>query len=112
MLHFLPEPAATEICAPYAEAVARLAGLRHALRIVDPAARSASINDEELAFAWSNSSEAAKRCFDQRSTQATAAVASGLEAMLATGDTSEAARKRIAAEIRASLDDLSRLMRG
>ena len=117
MIHFVPESAVpAEISAPYAEAVARLAGLRHALGIVDPQARHEPLFDEQrLAASWHGAGRAAQRCFDRRSTQATATAAAGLEALLGArdsgGDANPVVRQRIADEIRAGLEDLSRLMR-
>ena len=112
MLHFVPESNSSAVCAPYAEAVARLAGLRHALGIVDPVAADApGPSDEVLAFRWANSSESERRCFDERSMRTAMAAADGLEALLASGNSSEVARQAIAEEIRIGLEDLSRLMR-
>jgi hypothetical protein len=112
MLHFVPDTNADHVCAPYAEAVARLAGLRHALGIVDPVSGDLpGPSDEILAFRWANSSEAERRCFDERSMKTAMAAADGLEALLATGNSSEVARQAIAEEIRIGLEDLSRLMR-
>lgn len=113
MLHFVPESRnADEICAPYAEAVARLAGLRHALGLVDPGARDApTLTDEDLAIGWANSSEAEKRCFDRRSLRTAVAAAAGLEALLAADRPNAIARQAIAEEIRMGLEDLSQLMR-
>ena len=114
MIHFIPESAdAEEVRAPYAEAVARLAGLRHALSIVDPQAADHG-TDERLRAAWENAGEAARRCFDQRSGRTAAAAAAGLEAALGAREAgfepNPAAMRLIADEIRSGFDDLGRLM--
>ena len=84
MLHFLPE-SAPEAPVAYAEAVSRLASVRHALRLFDgfgggPA--SDLSDDEAIAAAWPHVGEAKQRCFDRRSGRLVGATAAGVEALL------------------------------
>lgn len=84
MIHFIPESSATEVAAPYAEAVARLASIRQALACVEQVAgKHVSHRDSEarLALGFPGASMPAKRCFDERSARAAGAAAAGLEAI-------------------------------
>ena len=74
MIHFLPESPAETRPAPYAEAVARLASIRQALRLVEQfegEERNPAIEvgdgDDRIAAAWPTAKEAARRCFAARS---------------------------------------------
>lgn len=70
MIHFLPDSnAATEMPAPYAEAVARLASVRQALRIVEMMEGKPARPAHEIGFepARPLAGEPARRCFEQRS---------------------------------------------
>lgn len=85
MIHLVPTDAPEARPQPYAEAVSRLASIRHALRLVDafgagPASDPAS--DERLAAAWNDADEATQRCFDRRSERLVGATAAGVEALL------------------------------
>jgi hypothetical protein len=117
MLHFIPESLPDESPAPYAEAVARLAGIRHALRLVDPfggGPASDPTEDENIGEAWACAGAAARRCFDKRTNGTAGAAAAGLEALLeerAAGRTPNAAASRqLSDEIRLGLEEVSRLM--
>ena len=82
MLHLLVhEP---ETPAPYAEAISRLASVRHALRLVDNefAGGPEDDLDIEIAAAWPISSEAKQRCFNRRSERLVGTAAAGIEALL------------------------------
>jgi hypothetical protein len=83
MLHLVPqnEP---EISATYAEAVSRLASVRHALRLVDGgfSAGPECDMDYELAGAWEGAGEARQRCFERRSARLVGTAAAGIEALL------------------------------
>ena len=86
MLHFVPESLPDESAAPYAEAVARLAGIRHALRLVDPfggGPASDPSEDEQIGRTWADAGRATQRCFDKRTTGTAGAAAGG--AGVATG---------------------------
>ena len=117
MLHFVPESLPEESAAPYAEAVARLAGIRHALRLVDPfggGPASDPSEDEQIGHAWLDAGPAAHRCFDKHSSATAGAAAAGLEALLeerAAGRTPNAAAShKLSEEIRLGLEEVSRLM--
>jgi hypothetical protein len=118
MLHLAPVPHVDESPQPYAEALARLASIRHALRLVDPFAggpASDPDDDVEMATSWSAASKSKSRCFDGRSVRTASAAAAGLEAILAERaagrEPNAAASERIAEEIRLGLEDVSRLMK-
>ncbi len=102
---------------PYAEAVARLAGIRHALRLVDPfgGGPASDPSDDDVAEAWSAASKAKNRCFDGRTERTAGAAAAGLEALLgeqsAGREPNIEASRRIAEEIRRDLEDVARLMK-
>jgi hypothetical protein len=117
MLHFVP--LAAESSQSYAEAAARLASIRRALRLVDPYGGGPApdlADDEGFTLAWATAGEAKQRCFDSRSGRTAGAVAAGIEALLAEREArrtpSEAASRKIAEEIRVGLEDVSRLMLG
>ena len=83
MLHLLPESAPAP--QPYAEAVARLASIRHALRLVDPfggGPASDADNDAVIDAEWDDAGDARRRCFDTRSERLVSATAAGVEALL------------------------------
>ena len=117
MLHFVPDPQSFESPEPYAEAVARLAGIRHALRLVDPFGGGPAPDlDENIGEAWGAAPYAKRRCFDNRTGRVIAATAEGLEALLgersAGREPNSAASAEIAEEIRRGLRDASRQMLG
>lgn len=119
MLHLASVPHIDESPRPYAEAVARLAGIRHALRLVDPfggGPASDPSDDDEVAAAWSEASPATARCFDERTQRTAGAAAAGLEALLgeraAGREPNPVASHKLAEEIRLGLEDVSRLMLG
>lgn len=85
MLHLAQQPAPEESPLAYAEAVARLASVRHALRLVEPFAGGPAPDlpeDEEVAAAWDAAGETRQRLFDRRSAQMVGAAAAGIEALL------------------------------
>ena len=114
MLHLLPDPTPNEP-GPYAEAIARLASIRHALRLVDPhGGGPASDLQQDLATAWDQADEARRRAFDARSAKLVSAAAAGLEALVAVDQqgvpaNSEASREMVD-QIRRELASVSRLM--
>ena len=122
MLHLAPVPHIDESPRtdpqPYAEAMARLASIRHALRLVDPfggGPASDPEHDEQMATAWGGASKATNRCFDSRTSRTASAAAAGLEAVLAERavgrEPNAAASQKLSEEIRIGLEDVSRLMR-
>lgn len=117
MLHLVPVPQVDEPPEAYAEALARLASIRHALRLVDPfggGPASDPSDDDQIAASWSAAGKAQTRCFDGRTVRTAGAAAAGLEALLgeqaAGRDPNEAASRELAEEIRRGLEDVSRLM--
>jgi hypothetical protein len=118
MLHIVPVPYIDDSPQPYAEALARLASIRHALRMVDPfggGPASDPEQDEGIAAAWRCASKATSRRFDSRTAGTASAAAAGLEALLAERaagrEPNQAASHLLAEEIRFGLEDVSRLMR-
>ena len=118
MLHLVPVPQADEPPKLYSEALARLASIRHALRLVDafgggPA--SDPSDDDQIAASWSEASKAQTRSLGSRTERTAGAAASGLEALLgeqaAGRKPNEAASRELAEQIRRGLEDVSRLMR-
>jgi hypothetical protein len=120
MLHFVPQSVPESRPQLYAEAVSRLASIRHALRLVEPfaggPASDIANDDERIAEVWESSSEAKQRCFGKRGERVIAGTSAGLEALLAEREAgrepNSAASRRLAEEIRAGLEDVSRLMLG
>lgn len=117
MLHFLPESAPTPAQEPYAEALARLAGIRHALRLVDPFGAGPASDpheDERMSAALARAGLAKQRCFDAHTSATVSAAAAGVEALLAVRNAGrtphQAASRELSEEIRASLEKVSRLM--
>src|ERR1700741_1392886 len=105
MLHLLAqnEP---ETPSAYAEAVSRLASVRHALRLVDGGFSNGPEGDlaGDIAPAWSSASEAKQRWFDRRSARLVGAAAAGIEALLSQRhegcEPNAAAGEALAEEIR------------
>lgn len=83
MLHLVPQQE-TDTPTAYAEAVSRLASVRHALRLVDGgfSAGPEGDLDEDVADAWDSAGEARQRSFDRRSAQLVGTAAAGIEALL------------------------------
>ena len=115
MIHFVP--IAADSGAPYAEAVARLASIRHALRLVDPwgGGPADDFGEGELAEAWPATNDSVKRCFANRSERTIGAAAAGIETMVAVRDCGREAHplavEQVAELIRDGLEDLAELLR-
>ena len=114
MLHLLADSTPQPRPLAYAEAVSRLASVRHALRLVDgfgggPAGDPA--NDEAIASAWDDAGEARQRCFEKRSARLIGASAAGLEALVTEqqdGRTPHAAASQeLADQIRRELQEIA-----
>ena len=116
MLHLFPESATPLAGEPYAEAVTRLASIRHALRLVDPFAGPAPDCDDDarIAAVWPTVSQAKRNCFDARSARAAAGTAAGIEALLAARSAGhephQAASAALVEDIRRELENVSKLM--
>jgi hypothetical protein len=115
MLHLVPVQQADESPELYSEALARLASIRHALRLVDAFGGGPASDPSEDDPIAGSVSEANARALDIRTERTAAAAAAGLEALLgeqaAGRKPNEAASRELAEEIRRGLEDVSRLMR-
>jgi hypothetical protein len=82
VLHILPETRPEPLA--YAEAVSRLASIRHALRLVEPfgSGPASDADDHAIAGAWEQAGWAKQRHFDRRSGAMVGAAAAGLETLL------------------------------
>jgi len=115
MLHLQPDSGPRPRPEPYAEAVARLASVRHALRLVDPhggGPASDLEDDDAVAAAWAEADEAKRRSFDKRSSKLVGATAAGVEALLDEQqkghEPNEEASKLLVEQIRRELKDVAR----
>jgi len=112
MLNLVPqhEP---EVGPAYAEAVSRLASVRHALRLVDGGFSEGPQDDldERVAAAWPEAGEARHRCFDRRSARLVGMAATGIEALLSqrqkNREPHRLASETLVAEIRRELRDVA-----
>jgi hypothetical protein len=117
MLHLQPVPTTEPTPEPYAEAVARLAGIRHALRLVDPCGGGPAPDeqdDQEIACAWNEAPHTRQRRFDAHSARLVGATAAGLEALLAERqkgrEPNREASQALVDQIRRELAQVSRLI--
>ena len=117
MLHLLADSAPEPTPQPYAEAVARLASVRHALRLVDASGGGPADDlddDESIAAAWDNSGEARRHWFDRRSERMISAAAGGLEALLTERqngrDPHAEAGRELVEQIRRELAEVARVV--
>lgn len=83
MLHLIAQPE-TETPVAYAEAISRLASVRHALRLVDGGFGAGPEDDcdSEVAAAWPVAGQARQHLFERRSARLVGTAASGIEALL------------------------------
>ena len=114
MIHFVPDSQSQPLNAPYAEAIARLAGLRQALNLVEGLAGmtpSPAANENRVAVL---EGDARKAWFDARSARAVAGSAAGLEAIAELnadgGKPHPAAAERLALDIRSRLEELGAVL--
>ena len=109
MLHLLPQDE-PETPTAYAEAVSRLASVRHALRLVEPfgAGPASDEDDEALAARWDAAGEAKQNLFDRRSSRTIGAAAAGIEALLIER---QEGREAHAAASQALVDEIRRDLR-
>jgi hypothetical protein len=85
MLNLLPQSTPESRPLAYAEAVSRLASVRHAMRLVEPfgAGPASDLDhDDAIASAWDDAGDGKQRHFDRRSGALVGAAAAGLEALL------------------------------
>ena len=112
MLNLVPqhEPEAQPA---YAEAVSRLASVRHALRLVDGGFSDGPQDnlDEQVAAAWPTAGAARHRSFDRRSARLVGMAATGIEAMLSerqkNREPNRAASEALMNEIRRELREVA-----
>lgn len=113
MLHLLPTQEPEAQPQAYAEAVSRLASVRHALRLVDGgfADGPAGDLDERIAAAWPQTSEAKQRWFERRSGRLVETTAAGIEALLGQRhegrEPHHAASQKLVDEIHRELRDVA-----
>ena len=114
MLHLAYQPTAEERPLAYAEAVSRLASVRHALRLVEPfgAGPASDLSDDEpIAAAWDRAGEATQRLFDRRSGRMVAGASAGIEALLIESrqgrEPNSAASQTLVDEIRRELHEVA-----
>ena len=114
MLHLTAQPKFDETPLAYAEAVSRLASVRHALRLVEPFAggpASDVSDDEALAAAWDDAGPARQRLFDRRSARMVDSAAAGVEALLVESrdgrEPHRAASEALASQIRRELREIA-----
>ena len=119
MLNLVPQPDPQPRPEPYAEAVARLATVRHALRLVDPfgGGPASDVDDDgAVATAWDCVGDAQRRWFDARSGRLVEATAAGVEALLAEKQAGrephEEAGKALVEQIRRELAEVSKVVLG
>jgi hypothetical protein len=116
MLHLQPVTAPDSPPEPYAEAVSRLASVRHALRLVDDhgGGPADDVPDAALAASWAEAAVTRRQLFDRRSAATVQAAAAGLEALLVEqGDgrrPHEEASRLLVEEIRRELAAVSRTL--
>ena len=108
MLHLSAQPTPEERPLAYAEAVSRLASVRHALRLVEPfgaGPASDMPDDEPVAAAWDSAGETRQRLFDRRSARMIAGATAGLEELVIE---SQEGREPHAAASQALVDQIRR----
>lgn len=118
MIHIFPESSpGGQQPQPYHDAVARLASIRNALRLVEPGSREAwQDGDEDRRFEglWSCASDATRRCFAASSERTIDSATAGLEAVLGGkshgDDINPVAVQRVADRLRDGLQELEALL--
>ena len=116
MIHFLPLEAAIADAQPVeqGELASRMAGLKRALRLLEPSAHGPACDEEDFTFLQFET-EAARRCFDGRSERVNGAAAAGLDAVIAVRnegyEANSAAVDLVAQTIREGLAKLSELLK-
>jgi hypothetical protein len=119
MLHLTAQPSPEGSPQPYAEAVSRLASVRHALRLVEPfgaGPASDPSDDEAVAAAWGSADASKQQLFDRRSERLVGAAAEGVEALAVErqkgNEPHAAASQALVDEIRRELRDLAGIILG
>ena len=119
MLHLQPVPSSDERPEAYAEAISRLASVRHALRLVDPFGGGPASDvdaDAAASSAWDEAGEPKRRWFDSRSARLVGATAAGVEALLDERQNGREphplASQELVEQIRRELAEVSRFILG
>jgi len=119
MLHLSAQPTPEERPLAYAEAVSRLASVRHALRLVEPfgaGPASDMSGDEPVAAAWEGAGEPRQRLFDRRSARMIAGATAGLEALVIESqegrEPNAAASQALVDQIRRELQEVAGIVLG
>jgi hypothetical protein len=118
MLHLTAQPIPNESPLPYAEAVSRLASVRHALRLVEPfgSGPASDTSDEAIAAAWDEAGAPRQQLFDRRSERMIGAAAAGIEALLTERqdgrEPNAAASEALVEQIRRELRDVAGIVLG
>jgi hypothetical protein len=114
MIHFVPDSTSQQLETPYAEAIARLAGLRQALALVENLAGmtpAPAANENQVVTL---EGEARRTWFDVRSARAVAGSAAALEALAELhadgGEPHPAAAEQLARDIRFRLEELGAVL--
>ncbi|HEY1142945.1 MAG TPA: hypothetical protein VGE68_02815 [Sphingomicrobium sp.] len=117
MIHFLPLEPAAPVADPTidgGELATRIAGLKRALRLLEPHGHGPSCDEDEFTIVEFDT-EAARRCFDQRSERVIGSAAAGLDAVIAVRndgfEANSAAIDLVADTIREGLANLSELLK-
>jgi hypothetical protein len=123
MLHLLPayepEPQRSQVPEAYAEAISRLASVRHALRLVEPFGGGPASDvdaDAAVSSAWDEAGEPKRRWFDNRSARLVGATAAGVEALVEERQNGREphplASQKLVEQIRRELAEVSRFILG
>lgn len=115
MLHlFAQVPSQERPQQPYAEAVSRLASVRHALLLIGPFGSGPAPDEHEdgtIAAAWDRAGDTRRELFDRRSERLVGAAAAGIEALLVEHEEGRepnwAASDALIAEIRRELEEVA-----
>jgi hypothetical protein len=116
MLHLIPQHEPEARPEAYAEAVSRLASIRHALRLVDGGFSAGPDDDQAIAGAWDQAGQARQRWFDKRSERLVGATAAGVEALVterqAGREAHVLASQTLVDQIRRELQDITGVVLG
>ena len=119
MLHLSAQPTPDERPLAYAEAVSRLASVRHALRLVEPfgAGPASDMSDDQpIASAWETAGEPRRRLFDRQSARMIAGATAGIEALVTESqdgrEPNPAASQALVDQIRRELEEVAGIVLG
>src|SRR5690348_2167845 len=119
MLHLSAQTTPEDRPLAYAEAVSRLASVRHALRLVEPfgaGPASDMPDDQPIASAWGSAGEPRQRLFDRRSARMIAGATAGIEALVIESqdgrEPNAAASQALVDQIRRELEDIAGIVLG